>query len=136
MPVTLVDVFKPAPELPVFKVHTEQVKCGFMQTRARHYRITFNKSTFTFGEPIKVRIDWEALNTSVEVRCVKFKIRIKCAWRKEKTIFRVEFPKKNFEVKGKSHKSINLHFAVHNSYYPWTIFQNRSMMPPSYTGKF
>jgi len=60
MPVTLVDVFKPAPELPVFKVHTEQIKCGFMQTKARHYRITFNKSTFAFGEPIKVRIDWEA----------------------------------------------------------------------------
>jgi hypothetical protein len=52
MPVTLVNIFKPAPELPVFKVHTEQVKCGIMQTRARHYRITFNKDTFAFGEPI------------------------------------------------------------------------------------
>ena len=62
MPVTLVNIFKPAPELPVFKVHTEQVKCGIMQTRARHYRITFNKDTFAFGEPIQVRVDWEALN--------------------------------------------------------------------------
>ena len=122
MPVTLVDVFKPAPETPVFKVHTEQVKCGFMKTRARHYRITFNKTTLAFGEPIKVRIDWEALNTSAEVSCVKFKVRTKCAWRPEKTVYRVKFFKNNFEIRGKSHKSINLHFAVNNPYYPWTVF--------------
>ena len=60
MPVTLVNFYKPAPDMPVFKVHTEQVKCGFMKTTARHYRITFNKQTFYFGEPIKVRIDWES----------------------------------------------------------------------------
>jgi hypothetical protein len=136
MPVTLVDVFKPAPELSVIKVHAEQVKCGFMQTKARHYRVTFNKSTFAFGEPIKVRFDWDDLNTSLDVSCVKFKIRIKCAWREEKTVYRVKFTKKNFEIKGTSVKSINLHFAVNNPYYPWTIFQNRSMMPPSYTGQF
>jgi hypothetical protein len=62
MPVTLVYIFKPAPELPIFKVHTEQVKCGLIRTRARHYRITFNKDTFAFGEPIQVRVDWEASN--------------------------------------------------------------------------
>ena len=67
-----------------------------------------------------------------EVDCVKFKINIKCAWQEEKTVYRVKFTRKNFEIRGKSHKSINLHFAVHNHYFPWTVFQNRSMMPPSY----
>ena len=70
-----------------------------------------------------------------EVDCVKFKINIKCAWQEEKTVYRVKFTRKNFEIRGKSHKSINLHFAVHNQYFPWTVFQNRSMMPPSYSSK-
>jgi hypothetical protein len=71
-----------------------------------------------------------------EVDCVKFKINIKCAWQEEKTVYRVKFTRKNFEIRGKSHKSINLHFAVHNQYFPWTVFQNRSMMPPSYGSKY
>ncbi len=58
-----------------------------------------------------------------EVDCVKFKINIRCAWRGEKTVYRVKFTRKNFEIRGKSHKSINLHFAVHNHYFPWTVFQ-------------
>ena len=33
MPVILVNIYKPAPELPVLKVHTEQVKCGITQTK-------------------------------------------------------------------------------------------------------
>jgi hypothetical protein len=74
MPITLVNLYKPAPEKPVLKVHSEQIKCGFMKTKVRHYRITFNKTEFYFGEPIKVRIDWEDQAGMAEVNCVKFKI--------------------------------------------------------------
>lgn len=91
MPFTFCQVFKPAPESPIFKVHSEKVKCGLLQTRMRHYRITLNKDTFAFGEPIKARIDWELVANTPEVSCVKFKIRIKCAWQPEKTVYRVKF---------------------------------------------
>ena len=83
-----------------------------MQTKARYYRITFNKDTFAFGEPIKASIDWEAANTTAEVSCVKFKINIKCAWLEEKTVYRVRFDRKNFKIEGQERKLINLQFMV------------------------
>lgn len=134
MPVALLRIFKPAPEMPIFKVHSEPVKCGIMQTKMRHYRITYNKSTFAFGEPIRVRVDWEAARNTPAVSCIKFKIKIKCAWQPEKTVYRVKFTRDNFKIVGKSHQSINVHFAVHNINSPTTIFTARSMMPPSYPG--
>ena len=41
-----------------------------------------------------------------EVDCVKFKINIKCSQQEEKTVYRAKFTRKNFKIRGKSHKSI------------------------------